>query len=128
MHANVHELRLNNNVRSLMPRLAFILFFAANILCSGCRTHSPEVQATLEKYRMVKQGMTRSQVYAILPQQDIFWRPEAETEEWEFDGGVRGNNPPIMTKVFIDVTFDADGRASKVKHHIATFHLGILTE
>jgi outer membrane protein assembly factor BamE (lipoprotein component of BamABCDE complex) len=107
-----------------MPRFAFILFLAVSILCSGCRTYSPEVQATLEKYRMIKQGMTRSQVYAILPQQDIFFRPRAETEVWHFSTA-KGD---IMTNFTLEVTFGADGRVQKVTRDIEDMHLGLMTK
>ena len=97
-----------------MPRIAFILLLAAGVLCSGCRTYSSETQATLEKCRMVKPGMTRSQVYGILPEQEIFQRPGAETEEWYFSAA----KGLVITEVTIAVTFGADGRVRKVARNI----------
>jgi hypothetical protein len=113
----------------IMPRIAFILFLVAGIFCSGCRTYSPETKTALQKYRMVKRGMTHSQVYAILPANDIFQGRGAATEEWQFGSvSTDAKGPQVMTTVFTDVTFGADGRVQKVGRDIAVFHLGLMTE
>ena len=99
-----------------MFRVALILLLAS-ICLIGCRSQSPEAPAALQKYQAIKVGMTRSEVYAILPEKPI--PAGKDTEEWEFIS-MDGERHPIMTRVYIDVTFGADGRVRMVAHDIFT--------
>jgi hypothetical protein len=83
--------------------------------------YRPEVQATLEKYRLVKPGMTRAQVYAIRPPRDIFQRLGAETEVWHFSSP-KGD---VMRIATIDIAF-AGGRARKITRDVENMRLGLM--
>jgi outer membrane protein assembly factor BamE (lipoprotein component of BamABCDE complex) len=99
-----------------MFRVALILF-VASICLTGCQSYGPEVPAALQKWQAVKVGMTRPEVYAILPEKHS--PAGTNTDEWELVS-VDGERPRIMTRVYIDVTFGADGRVRMVDHNIYT--------
>jgi hypothetical protein len=98
-----------------MFRIGLILFFVAGIFCSGCRTYSPEAWAVWQKYRMVKPGMTCSQVYAIEPAPDGTFRTidGKQMASWSFGTVVGAGDHAGMT-----VLFGKDGRVERVDRSI----------
>ena len=82
--------------------------------------NAAQVPTALQKCEAVKVGMTRSEVYSILPERHF--PAGAETEEWQLSS-VSAKRPPVVTLVFIDVTFGADGRVRLVGHDSETFPL-----
>src|SRR5665213_1833288 len=99
-------------------RITFILLFAASILCSGCRTasseyrqadYSPAAWSAWQKCCQIKEGMTYSQVYAILPSTGRFqagYSPEMES--WWLAGNIEEDH------VNMTVEYGDDKRVMKI--------------
>jgi hypothetical protein len=99
-----------------MARVGIILF-AVSILCSGCRTtrseYSPEAWVAWQKCLKVKDGMTYSQVYAILPSTGRYKiRNGPEMEDWWLGGGTAQDH------VLMSVEYGPDGRVIQIDRAI----------
>ena len=95
-----------------MFRAGFILLLVTSILCFGCRTCSPEVEAVWQKYGMVKPGMTDSEVAAILSETRSTRHQSMASgqERWSFREG--------YTFVIIWIDYGTDGRVKKIHREI----------
>ena len=77
-----------------MTRIGIILLFVVSIFFSGCQKttrseYSPTASAAWQKYCKIKEGMTHSQVYAILPSTGRFGAADGlEQETWKSEGNV----------------------------------------
>lgn len=94
-----------------MLRTIFILFLVMSILGSGCQTYSPEIQAVWQKYRMVKPGMTSSEVFSIEPPPEGTARTVAGNQmaSWSYGSPLADEDYAYM-----DVVFGQDGRVVRV--------------
>jgi hypothetical protein len=104
-----------------MTRIAIILLFVTSIL-SGCQTtsseyrqadYSPTAWAEWQKFCMIKEGMTHSQVYAILPSTGRFGAADGlEQESWKSEGNVE-QDCAMMT-----LLYGEDGRVIRIDRGI----------
>ena len=94
-----------------MSRIAYILFLVMSIFCSGCLTESHQVHAMLQKYDMVKSGMTRSEVFAIVPAPDIAigTGDGKQVVSWHYGSAFANEDYVLLT-----VLFGKDGRVEHV--------------
>ena len=88
-----------------MFRRLFVMTGTLAVLCSGCRTSSPEVRGMWARYNRVHEGMSQTEVHRILPNPN---ESGADREFWLF-GGVE------MDGVSLEVTYYPDGRVCRVQ-------------
>jgi outer membrane protein assembly factor BamE (lipoprotein component of BamABCDE complex) len=96
-----------------MRHSGLILILAASIFSTGCRTYSPEVRAMWHKYRLVKPGMTASEVYAIEPTPSVTFPPPEGTQVASWFLG-----PVWQDHVEMAVYFGEDGRVEHIYRYI----------
>lgn len=100
--------------------ITLIAAFSLAFLGSGCRTYSPETWAVWQKYRMVKEGMTSAQVFAIEPSPEMTFRTVNGNQMASWSYGTPFGNDDYAS---MDVVFGKDGRVERVDRTIGRGHI-----
>ena len=99
-----------------MSRIAFISILLAGVVSFGCRTNSSQVRATWQKYLMVQEGMTSSEVFGIEPPPaQIFAMSDGkQAVEWSCGKPLDYSKDSATMRVL----FGKDGRVEHVNREI----------
>src|SRR5580704_17127949 len=94
-----------------MSRITFIVFLLTGIVYSGCRTNGPQARAAWQKYCLVKEGMTDSEVYALEPAPTLIIGEKGENQmvAWKCGSSLANEDYASMT-----ILFGKDGRVQTV--------------
>jgi hypothetical protein len=100
-----------------MTRIGIISLLVVSIFCPGCGTarsdYSPTAWAAWQKFCKIKEGMTYSQVYAIVPSTGRFGAAEGlEQETWMSEGNTEQDH------AIMNLLYGKDGRVMQIDRSI----------